>query len=277
VQSSAEDDREARTLLALAKFVAAAQVFARRHFTLKTTIALLTLVSLTIGVILAGGNLYAKLFPKKELQTTVVMIVDTSSAMMEPFDRGKTKFEAVRDEILEFARNRPDVGLALRFTGHVCSTEYAEPTIEFTDDSASEVEDAFASVTSAGSSDFAKAVTHSVNDFDHFDVAKSAQQQSIYAFLGSATDECALDPRDARDEILTALQDFDGKNGKADRVKVDFFGVGASKREKKIAARLVKALRAAQYQITLRTPKNISQLRKGVEAVSRRDTISPQD
>lgn len=261
----------------LAKFVGAAKAFARDRLTLKHATAFLAAVSLLIGVILSADTLYAKLFPEEEFQTTVVVIVDTSRAMMKPFDRDKTKFEAVRDEILAFARDRPDVGLALRFTGGVCSQKYAGPLIEFTDESASDVENAFADVAPAGKSDFAKAVIHSVADFNRFDVAKSAQQQSIYAFLGSAADKCAPDAKEARRDIVSALRDFSEQNDAADRVRVDFFGVGTSKRDKKITAKLVKALRGADYDVTLKTPKNIPELNNDVEDVSRRDTISEQE
>lgn len=260
-----------------AKFVDATKVFARKHFTLKTVTAFLAAVSLLIGVVLSADTLYAKLFPEDEFQTTVVVIVDTSNAMMKRFDRNKTKLEAVRDEIVAFARDRPDVGVALRFTGGVCSRGYADPMIEFTDESASDVEGAFADVAPAGKSDFAKAVIHSVADFNRFDVAKTAQQQSIYAFLGSATDRCAPDPREARRDIVSALRDFSEQNDAADRVRVDLFGVGASKRDKKIAAKLVKALRAADYDVTLKTPKDIPALNDNVEDVSRRDTVSEQE
>lgn len=230
---------------------------------LKILVSALSAVSVTIGIILGIRELLPDPEPPRH---SVLVLMDRSQSMNEPFGASKTKFEAVREQILDYARDRPDSAIALRFTGGMCNTEgYAPPTVTFDRHNTDEIEAALGDVRAGGDSDFATAVGEAVNDFDRYEAGRSARVQSIWAFLGSAHDTCRTNPLRA---IRTALEGFEQP------VKFDFFGVGASVREENRLRRLVRRLNKAGYESYVTTPKNVSQLRKDVMATSQRETLS---
>jgi von Willebrand factor type A domain len=230
---------------------------------IKILVGILTVVSVTIGIILGVRQLLPDPEPPR---LSVVILVDTSRAMREQFEAGKTKFEAVRAQILEFARRRPDAAIAIRFSGGICSTDYDEPAIAFERDNITEIKAALEGVQIRGLADFAFGIGEAVNDFDHYKDGRSAESKSIWAFLGSAVDTC----RDnAFRAIRDALREFD-----SDSVKFDFFGVGASETEADRLQGLVARLDRAGYQAHVATPKSISELRESVENTSLRETPS---
>jgi hypothetical protein len=227
---------------------------------LKILIGVLTVVSLTIGIIAGILALLPNPVPPRH---SVLILLDRSQSMNEPFGGRRTKLQAVREQILDYARRRPDSAIALRFTGGVCNTEgYAPPAVTFHRDNTSEIEAALADVTAGGESDFASAVGEAVNDFDRYEAGRDAKVQSLWAFLGSGHDTCRTN---AIREIRTALEGFE------DPVKFDFFGVGASEGEDNRLRRLVSSLKQAGYDAYVKTPKNVSQLREDVEETSQRD------
>ena len=227
---------------------------------LKILVSVLTVVSVTIGIILGVRQLIPDPEPPRQ---SVLILVDTSRSMKAPFGRGKTKFQAVRAQIIRYARRRPDSAVALRFTGGICSTGYVPPAVTFDRDNTSEIEAALRDNQVAGRSDFASGVSQAVNDFDHYEEGKSARVQKIWAFLGSGVDGCITN---VSSEIRTALEGFDR------RVEFNFFAVGASQADR--LRRLVASLNKGGYDAYISTPKNIPQLRKNVEHASQQGTPS---
>jgi hypothetical protein len=231
---------------------------------LKILISVLTVVSLTIGIIIGVLTLLPDPVPPRH---SVLILLDKSKSMNRPFRGSTTKLQAVREQILHYARAQPDTAIALRFTGGVgvCNKEaYEPPTVTFHRDNASEIDAALADVTARGDSDFATAVGEAVNDFDRYEAGQKAKVQSLWVFLGSGHDTCRTNAIEA---IKTALEGF-GKQG----VRFNFFGVGATKGEDNRLRRLVRRLKQAGYAAYVRTPKNVSELRKDVEETSQRET-----
>lgn len=232
---------------------------------LKILVSALTAVSVTIGVVLGVRTLLPDPVPPRH---SVLILVDRSQSMNEPFGGRETKFEAVRAQILDYARKRPDSAIALRFAGGMCNTAgYVPPEVTFDRDNTDDIEAAFGDVAARGRSDFANAVGEAVNDFDRYEAGRTARVQSIWAFLGSGHDTCRTN---AIREIRVALEGFDQP------VKFDFFGVGGSKGEDNRLLRLVRRLKKAGYDAYVNTPKTVSQLRKDVEETSQRETPSEQ-
>lgn len=230
---------------------------------LKILVSALSAVSVTIGIILGVRELLPDPEPPRH---SVLILMDRSQSMNEPFGASESKFQAVRQQIVDYARDRPDSAIALRFTGGICNTAgYAPPAVTFDRDNTDEIEAALEDVRARGDSDFASAVGEAVNDFDRFEAGRSARVQSIWAFLGSAHDTCRTNPIRA---IRTALEGFEQP------VKFDFFGVGASESEGNRLRRLIRRLKKAGYEAYVTTPKNVSQLRRDVMATSQRETPS---
>jgi hypothetical protein len=223
----------------------------------------LTVVSLTIGIILGVRQLLPHQEPP---QHSVLILMDTSRSMKRLFGSDKTKLEAVRAQVVDYARKRPDSAIGLRFTGGHCSEGYVEPPVAFDRDNTSEIKAALQDTKPDGKSDFASGLSEAVNDFDHYEAGRSARVQSIWAFLGSGRDECTPDVYRA---IENALEGFDRG------VKFDFFGLGASRAEARSLKALVAKLKGDDYEAYVNTPKNTSQLRKAFEDTPRRETPSP--
>jgi von Willebrand factor type A domain len=234
---------------------------------LKTLVSVLTVVSVTIGIIIGVRTLIPDPEPPRH---SVLILVDTSRSMQKQFESGKTKFEAVRAQILDYARKRPDSAIAVRFTGGICSTDYDEPAVSFDQDNTGEIEAALRDVSVGGPSDFAFAVGEAVNDFDHYEEGGSATSRSIWAFLGSGVDRCR---NNAPREIRRALEEF----GDPASVKFDFFAVGASQTEDRKLTRLVAGLNRAGYEAYVETPESVPELKKSVENTSQREEPSVSD
>jgi hypothetical protein len=226
----------------------------------KALTAVLGAVALTIGIITGVLTLLPNPVPPRH---SVLILVDRSESMSDPFRGRKTKLQAVSEQILDYARQRPNSAIAIRFTGGFCNREgYRPPAVTFHQDNTSEIEAALSELTAGGESDFASAVGEAVNDFDRYEAGRNAEVQSIWAFLGSGHDTCRTN---ASREIRTALKGFENP------VTFDFFGVGASEREDLRLERLVRSLRRAGYDAYVKTPKNVSQLKEDVQQTSQRD------
>lgn len=231
-------------------------------------IGALTVVSLTIGIILGVRQL---LPDPKPPRLSVLILVDTSRSMRQPFGRYKTKLGAVRAQIVKYARERPDSAIGLRFTGGDCSGGYVEPAVAFDRKNTNEIEAALQDARPQGKSNFASGLSGAVNDFDHYEAGGSARVQSIWAFLGSGDDQCTEDVYRA---IEIALEGFDSDASVNPGIKFDFFGLGASRAETGQLKRLVTKLNRDNYEAYVRTPNTPAQLKKDVENASQRETPS---
>ena len=230
----------------------------------KVLVSILGAIAVTITIILGVRQLIPDPEPARY---SVLMIVDTSSSMTEKFGK-RTKFASVRNQILRFARRSPSTAIAIRFTGGICSDEYDPPAVAFSEDNESALAATLTDQTTSTArvTDFASAVIEGVDDFRQSEVARDSPSQSIWAFLGAATDGCT---KNATNEVKLALEGFSRK-----AVKFNFFGVGASEREKKRLDAVLTKLRDAGYEAYARAPQDVSELRKSVENTALRETPS---
>ncbi len=241
---------------------------AREKARLAILIGALTVVSLTIGIVLGIRQLLPDPEPPS---SSVLILMDTSRTMRQPFGQGKSKLDAVRTEILSFAGQRPDAAFALRFTGGECSESYTEPAVAFELDNTSEIKAALQDARPLGKSDFASGLNGAVNDFARYETGGSARVQSIYLFLGSGDDDCTSDVYHA---ISTALDDFERDTSINPGIRFNFFGLGASRAEARRLRNLVARLERAKYEAHVTTPENPRQLSKAVQETSLREKPS---
>ncbi len=232
-------------------------------------IGVLTVLSLSIGIVLGVRQL---LPDPKPPRLSVLILMDTSRSMKQPFGRYKTKLEAVRAQIIDYARKRPDSAIGLRFTGGSCSKGYTEPAVAFDRNNTDEVEAALLRTRPGGKSDFASGLSEAVNDFDHYETGGSARVQSIWAFLGSGDDQCSANVYRA---IEIALDGFTSDGSVNPQIKFDFFSLRTSPGEAARLRRLVTRLKRDNYEAYVMTPTNPTQLTEAVESTSQRETPSP--
>ena len=231
-------------------------------------IGVLTVFSLSIGIILGVRQL---LPDPKPPRYSVLILMDTSRSMKQPFGRYKTKLDAVRAQILDYARNRPDSAIGLRFTGGSCSKGYVEPAVAFDQNNTDAVEAALLATRPGGKSDFASGLSEAVNDFDHYEKGGSARVQSIWAFLGSGDDQCSDDVYRA---IEIALDDFTSDGSVNPGIKFDFFSLRTSRAATARLRELVTKLEEDDYGVRVMTATNPAQLMEDVQNTSRREAPS---
>jgi hypothetical protein len=144
-----------------------------------------------IGIIAGTGALIRGCAePPPDL--SIVYIVDRS-ARMDGSIGDKPKLAAVKGEILEQVRDRPDVATALRLTGGGSCTEgYTPPTVDYAEDNGDEFARALDGVRARGRSDFAHGLAHAVNDMIGENAAAKSESRTIFVAVGGV-DTCAGD------------------------------------------------------------------------------------
>ena len=200
--------------------------------------------------------------------TSRLIIVDGSASMMRRFSP-ETKFDSARREILRYINQQPAVDVALRFTSGSCGEPYDKPDVDF-GRNRQEIAAQLRSRRLTGKANFIDAVSMGVNDFLESDTASSSKVQSIWLFLGTATDGCTPG-RDIVDELKTALQAQPDVN----LSHVDFFALRA---EKTSFERLQKRIASlAEVVRVLSAPQNVqgaNDLRETIEEAARREAPS---
>jgi hypothetical protein len=160
---------------------------------------------------------------------SVIYIVDRSARMGGKIG-GEAKFPAVRQEILEQVRDRPDVATALRVTGgEGCTQGYRPPTVDYARDNADAFEDALDGVKPGGRSDFAHALAQAANDLVSNDVAAESKSRTIFVAVAGA-DSCAGDQTVT--VIDRALRDLRAE--KEVDMTFKFVGIKPSRRMKRL-------------------------------------------
>lgn len=226
--------------------------------------SVLGIVSVTIGIILGVRQLIPDPEPSRH---SVLLLVDTSRSMNQPFGRRMTKLESVHAQVRRYVKRRPDWAIGLRFTGGACSDAYAEPSVAFGENNTPAIVSALQRHTTAsGRSDLGGGLSQAVNDFDRFEAGRSADVQLIWAFLGSGDDQCTSD---VYEEIETALEGFERP------VKFDFFGLRASGPQQRRLLALADRLRRDDYEVQVKLPDSSPQLQKDIEETVLRETPSP--
>ena len=213
----------------MSRWAAAVAAIRRLPNPVKVIGGLGALVRLILGVM----QLYNKVFPPpKPAQRSVLFIVDSSSEMRAPFDGRDTKLDAVKQEILRFVRNQPDVLVGLRFVGNICTEGYQKPAV----------------------------VGQGANDFLHYSRAGKAQSPSMWVFFGGIADPCGTSG--LADEIATDLHDVKLQ------ARFDFFAIRKTLAGRKELVRLVSKLKQQGHDAKWLQPRNRAQLRRVVATVA---------
>lgn len=192
-----------------------------------------------------------------------LLIVDTSASMAGK--QGRQKFEAAVAEIGRFARNAPDVALALRTAGGACTDGYVEPPVKFDSNNVESIQAALEAARPRGPANIVSQLEQSSNDFQRFELAKSAQVQSIWLFLGTARDCRAKDVPLGR-AIRRALVDSPAKVS-----YVDFFVLRGDRTS---YANLKKSIEALGTEFVVKRVGTRQQLRRTLEETERREQPS---
>jgi hypothetical protein len=167
---------------------------------------------------------------------SVEYILDVSRRMEGNLGH-KKKLPAVEAEIIAHAKDRPNVATALRLAGGgPCSTGYEPPVVPFGQDNGDKIEQRLRGVRAGGKSDFARAMTHAVNDLVGSESAVESESKTVYIFVGGR-DTCA-GPRTTR-IVKEALRDLRAKANV--EVNLKFVGV-------KAPADVRRVLRAAKQE-----------------------------
>ena len=152
---------------------------------------LIPLVGAILAIIISATQIYRSCQPSPP-DVSVEYILDVSRRMDGSIGE-KNKLAAVRSEIVEHAKNRPNVATALRLAGgRSCGTGYAPPAVDFGEDNGDDIERALEGVTAGGKSDFARAMTHAVNDLLGRERAVESESKTLFLFVGGR-DTCAGD------------------------------------------------------------------------------------
>jgi hypothetical protein len=222
-----------------------------------------------VGLILGLIQLYNKVFPPpKPVARSVLLVVDSSPTMRRHFGAGETKLKAVKREILRYLRNQPNVLVALRFVGSVCSLGYQPPAVKFATNNADEIARALDQLHPTSQADLSGAVGQGANDFLRYERAGKADSPSMWIFFGDTKDPCGA--TGLADEIATQLRDV-----KVD-ARFDFFVLRKTPAGRKELDRLLSRLHEQGHTARWLRPSNRTQLRHAVERVSQSEVPSPR-
>lgn len=220
-----------------------------------------------VGLILGLIQLYGMVFPPpKPVARSVLLVVDSSASMHRDYGSGQTKLQAAKREILRYVRNQPNVLVALRFVGDVCSEGYESPTVNFGTHKADEIERALDQERPTKIADLSGAVGQGANDFLRSDRAGHATSPSMWIFFGGIRDPCGA--TGLANEIATELQGVDVQ------ARFDFFVLRKTPAGRKELDRLLSKLRRQGHTASWLRPANPTQLRHAVDQVSRSENPS---
>jgi hypothetical protein len=194
-----------------------------------------------------------------------LFIVDTSASMEGRL--GRQKFDAAVSEISRYARNTPEVALALRTAGGVCTEGYREPPVTFESDNVDDIRAELAAARPGGPANIVSQIEQGTNDFQRFDVAKSAQVQSIWLFLGTARD-CRNEDVPLGEAIRRALLDSPAKVS-----YVDFFVLRGDSKSYANLRKSIEALGKGTSFVIKRVGTQ-QQLRRTLEEAEQREKPS---
>jgi Fibronectin type III domain len=155
----------------------------------KQVVAVLGGVGVAVAAILGVRQLVHELFPPTPPPlTSIVFVLDTSSAMRnKPFD-GTTKFVAAQKEILDIVSNYSHAATSLRLFSEDCNSEYRDQALESAIHDQDDYKNIFEQSASLEKSNFPQTIERALDDLSGGDASKSTNR-IIYVFLGS-TNSC---------------------------------------------------------------------------------------
>jgi hypothetical protein len=195
-----------------------------------------------------------------------LLIVDTSASMTGPL--GSRKFKRAVAEIGRHIANTPDVALALRTAGGGCTDGYKQPLVEFESGNAESIHAELDAARPHGPANIVSQLEQGTNDFLRFKIAKSAQRQSIWLFLGTARDCGAKDVPLGR-AIRRALVDSP--------VKVSYVDFFVLRGDRNSYANLKKSIEALGTEFVVKRVDTAQQLKRTLEETERREQLSPSE
>jgi hypothetical protein len=152
---------------------------------------LIPLIAATLAIVISATTIYRSCQPDPP-DVSVEYILDVSRRMDGRIG-DKDKLRAVQTEIVEHAKNRPNVATALRLAGGpTCSSRYVPPAVGFGEDNGDDIEQALDGVTAGGKSDFAMAMTHAASDLLGREREVESESKTLFLFVGGR-DTCAGD------------------------------------------------------------------------------------
>jgi von Willebrand factor type A domain len=182
-----------------------------------------------------------------------LLIVDTSGSMA---GRGQAKFDAAVAEIERYAKNVPDVALALRTAGGSCTEGYRDPPVGFGSRNVDEIRAELEAARPHGEANIVSQLEQATNDFQNFELAKTAKIQSIWLFLATARD-CRNTDVSLGQAIKEALTDSPAKVS-----YVNFFVLRGDKTSYR---NLEKSLHALGSEFAVRRVADQTEMRDSLE------------
>jgi hypothetical protein len=143
----------------------------------------------TIAIITSVTALVRSCAPSPP-NVSVEYILDISRSMAGKIGH-KEKLSAVAGEIVSNVEDTPNIATALRLSGGpTCSTGYKTPTVPFAEHNGDAIQRALQQVHPRGRSDFARAMTHAVNDLVGRNRAVRSEAKTVFIFV-AGPDRCS--------------------------------------------------------------------------------------
>jgi hypothetical protein len=203
--------------------------------------------------------------PEDNPVVTRLLIVDTSSTMTGSLGR-RSKFGAVKSQIAKLVRQTPDVAFALRTAGGGCGGEYEEPVVKFASRDGDEIVTKLSQTHVGGRADVASAVSQGTNDFQRFEIARSAHIQSIWLFIGGARNTCEPNAPPLGPALKRALIDSPAQ--------VSYVDLFVLRGEKNVYASLRRSVESLGSTFNVSRVVTVAGLQNAVERTSNREYVS---
>lgn len=221
-------------------------------------IKVLTTVSIAIGTVIGGKQIYDELIKDPPPAIAVEYVIDASHAMSGRIEN-EQKLTLVRDNVVAIVRRQDDKVFALRFGGGDCNpAEYPKPQVEFGENNGDRFDAALSERMPSGQTNFAETVDLAVADLNK-QLAAGTKRAFLYFVIGGV-EECATQPAAAIVGSLRSLQEPQGVD-----LDFKFVGVRVPDRMKKILERVKRDLEPRGFDTTVRFPRTAAAVRETLE------------
>jgi hypothetical protein len=202
-------------------------------------------VPLIVGIlaIITGTTALVRSCASPPPSVSVEYVLDISRSMAGKIGH-KQKLQSVAAEIVNNAKDSPDIATALRLSGGgTCSTGYDPPAVPFAEHNGDKVQQALRNLRPAGKSDFARAMAHAVNDLVGREREVQGQAKTVFIFVGGP-DTCSGGR--SLEIIDEALRDLRAEKEIA--VTLKFVGVEAPARVKTLLRSAANEARRLKFE-----------------------------
>jgi hypothetical protein len=221
-------------------------------------IKVLTAVSIIIGTVIGGKQIYDELIKDSPPPIAVEYVIDASHAMSGRIEK-QPKLTLVRDNVVAIVRREADTAFALRFSGGACdSVDYAKPDVKFGKNNGDRFNAALSQRTPSGRTNFAQTVDLAVADLNK--QLAAGTKDVFFFFVIGGNEECATSPADAIVGSLRRLQTPHGVD-----VDFKFVGVKAPAGVKRTLTAVKKRLKSRGFRVTVRFPNTAAKIRETLQ------------